>query len=149
MIINNTLNSQYEYCKGQKKSVEYVTPNGVMYPFFRHLTLHKFKPFSRNGVWTHKTRFGLGMYRRVGINKMKIIMSDLKVHIPCPLVLKIGFWGWRWKASHHSKVLYNERTLPQRLIATKVKFFKYRNFIKNMKEILWFTKIDYMSYATH
>lgn len=145
MIINNTLNSQYEYWKGQKKSVEYITPFGVIYPKFRHLTLHKFKPFSRNCVWTRKTRFGLGMNERLGV---KEIFANKKLNLNS-LVLKIGFWGWQWKASYHAKVLYNESTLPKRLITTKVKFFKYRNFITNMKDILWFTKIDYMSYATH
>ena len=60
---------QLKYWKGQKKSVDWITPNGVIYPFFRHLTLHQFKPFSRNRVWTHKTRFGLGMCERIGIKE--------------------------------------------------------------------------------
>tara|TARA_A100001035_G_C27774922_1_gene498443 strand:+ start:262 stop:735 length:474 start_codon:yes stop_codon:yes gene_type:complete len=136
-----TLNDQLKYWKGQKKSVDWITPNGVIYPFFRHLTLHQFKPFSRNRVWTHKTRFGLGMCERIGI-KEKYDNKKLNLN---SLVLKIGFWGWRWKASYHAKVLYNERTLPKRLSTTKVKFLKYRNFIKNMQRgiIKWHSQIVY------
>lgn len=135
-----TLNDQLKYWKGQKKSVDWITPFNVIYPTFRHLTLHQFKPFSMHCVWTHKTRFGLNMCGRVGIIKMKIKNLNLN-----SLVLKIGFWGWRWKATHQSKVLYNERTLPQRLSTTKVKFFKYRNFIKNMQrgKVKWHSQIVY------
>jgi len=64
-VENPWLGTQITFWKGQKKSEEFVSPNGVIYPRFRHLNLHKFRPFSMHRVWTHKTRFGLGMFGRV------------------------------------------------------------------------------------
>ena len=97
--------------------------------------------------------FGKGMNGRLHIHETQVWKKVLEIPKAKvskrlnlnPLVLKIGFWGWRWKASYHAKVLYNERTLPKRLSTTKVKFLKYRNFIKNMQRgiIKWHSQIVY------